>query len=122
MNNIEAIGENVNALRERKNIQFLQHIGGGWHISITSGFWCVDLRKFYEDFEQQAAKPSKQGIALRLCEWDALKAAVGKLHNDVPEIALVLPCFLGLDHLNQEGALQCRECNPYSNVPGYMHA
>jgi hypothetical protein len=69
---IDVVDENVKDLRERKNVDYSNHIGGGWHVSVTTGVWCVDLRKFYQDLGSGQLKPIKIGIALRLHEWATL--------------------------------------------------
>ena len=33
-------------VRDRKNVTYRNHYGGGWYVSVTSGFNCIDLRKF----------------------------------------------------------------------------
>jgi hypothetical protein len=112
----DSIDENVNGIRERKNIVYSNHIGGGWHVSVTTGIWCVDIRKFYQDFASGQLKPTKTGIALRLHEWATLKDAVANLHTLYPDLATTIPCYLALDHADMEVMLQCRECSPYLNI------
>jgi hypothetical protein len=119
---IDTIDENVKGIRERKNIAYSNHIGGGWHVSVSTGIWCVDLRKFYEDLATGQPKPSKTGIALRLHEWGTLKDAVTNLHNLFPDLASAIPCYLALDHANLEAMLLCNECSPYLNIPSSLVA
>ena len=36
----------VNQLKEKKDyVKYIAHIGGGWYVSVTTGFWCVDIRR-----------------------------------------------------------------------------
>jgi hypothetical protein len=114
---IDTIEENVKGLREKKNIYYSNHIGGGWYVSVTCGIWCVDIRKFYENYGDLQPKPTKTGFALRLHEWETLRAVVPKLHIDFPELSSAIPCYLSLDHANLEGMLQCLECSPFMNIP-----
>jgi hypothetical protein len=109
----DTIDESVNGIRERKNVDYSNPIGGGWHVSVTTGIWCVDLRKFYQDLVSGQLKPSKTGIALRLHEWATLKDAVVNLHKLYPDLASAIPCYLSMDHTHPETMLQCNECNPY---------
>jgi hypothetical protein len=113
---IDVIDENVKELRERKNVDYLNHIGGGWYVSITTGIWCIDIRKFYEQHGQLQPKPTRIGIALRLHEWATFKDAVTKLHTDFPELAAMIPCYLNLDHAIVENVLQCPECSPFPTI------
>ena len=55
------------------------HYGGAWHVSLTKGFRCVDLPKFFIPTGQSMWKPTKTGIALPLNEWPTFKQAVEKL-------------------------------------------
>ena len=34
-------------LSQGEDVAYCTHYGGGWHVSLTKGFRCVDLRKFY---------------------------------------------------------------------------
>jgi len=34
-------------MRDSDNVSFEKPIGGGCYISITTGFYCVDIRKFF---------------------------------------------------------------------------
>ena len=52
---LDEIHSQVEKLVAGENIAY----GGGWCVSVTSGFNCVDLRQFYQPF-------GKTGIALRL--------------------------------------------------------
>jgi hypothetical protein len=51
-------------------------------------------------------------MALRLAEWDMFKKHIPTIQTHRPDIAAVVPCFLQGDHYNQEGAMNCCECNP----------
>jgi len=80
------------------------HYGGAWHVSLTKGLRCVDLRKFFIPMGQTLWKPTKTGIALRLNELPTFKQAVDKLHRDNPTVANFTPCFLIVDHTHHSRA------------------
>jgi len=86
------------------------YYGGAWHVSLTKGFRCVDLRKFFVPKDQNTWKPTKTGIALRLHEWSTFKQAAEKLRHDYPSVANFTLCFLNMDHST---SANCPECNPY---------
>jgi len=44
---INDIETNVEALHVNHPVSYKAHIGGGYYVSITSGFNCIDIRKFY---------------------------------------------------------------------------
>jgi hypothetical protein len=117
---IDDVDENVKCLRERKTVDYSNHIGGGWHVSVTTGIWCVDIRKFYEQPGQLQPKPTRTGLALRLHEWATLKDAVKNLHSIYPDLATTVPCYLNLDHAIIDNVLQCLECSPFPNILSSM--
>jgi Transcriptional Coactivator p15 (PC4) len=82
-------------------------------VSVTTGYWCVDIRKFFLPDGQQDPLPTKTGIALRLREWNELRHANESIRTAYPRLAETTPCFLREDHYGQTGALSCRECYPF---------
>ena len=87
-----------------ENIAYRCHYGGGWCVSVTSGFNCVDLRQFYQPFGKTESKPTKIGIAIRLSEWETFRNVVVNLvQRNHPTVANFTPCFLNEDHTTVEG-------------------
>ena len=109
---IGQVDEAVNNLLAKQYVQLNVHIGGKCYLSVTTGFACVDIRQYYYK-ASRGPSPSKNGIALRLPEWIALKEIVHQLHQKHPTLATAQPCTYQLDHQNMEGALSCMECHPY---------
>ena len=97
-------------------VAYCMHYGGAWHVSLTKGFRCIDLRKFYVPFGQTLWKPTKEGIALRLSEWPTFKEAVDKLHHDNPPITNFTPCIFNRDHATPELVAACPECTAYRST------
>jgi hypothetical protein len=89
------------------------HIGGSMYVSISDGFSCVDFRKFYMPKGSTEIKPTKEGLALRLGEWEQLVKLMDSINDEHPQLATALPCYYSDDHANQMGGLQCPECNPF---------
>jgi hypothetical protein len=87
------------------------HIGCGIHVCVSAGIKCVDLRRFYWNATLGQVKPTREGIALRLPEYEKLKEAIAKLHEKCPEAASAQPCLM--THIDQTDLQQCGECNPY---------
>jgi hypothetical protein len=107
------IDESVQQLVDKQqNVKLSVHVGGGWYVSVTSGFACVDIRLFY-NHPKFGERPTKTGIALRIKEWYALRDQLVQIHNDYPTLVTTLTCSDHPDHYNQEGAYACRECNPF---------
>jgi len=108
---IDEIETNVEALRVNHPVSCMIHIGGGYYVSITSGFNCIDIRKFYVSY---GPKPTRRGIALRLGEWTEIKKIINTINNKFPTLGTTLPCFYDEDHQDPLLALQCRECYLFS--------
>ena len=47
---IDNITTNLKAVVRDKNIKLSQHIGGGHYVSVTSGYQCVDFRKWFQPY------------------------------------------------------------------------
>ena len=112
---IHDVNDAVKTLREGGNVKYQEHIGGAHYISVTSGYKCVDIRKFYkpDDPKEGDIKPTRTGVALRLDEWATLCLLVDTIQAAFPPLALALPCYLGDDHNNQMGYFTCSECHPF---------
>jgi hypothetical protein len=95
-----------------EEVKLRLHVGASWYVSVTSGYRCVDVRRFYLA-QDGAIKPTKTGIALRLCEWSRMKEIVKDMKEKHPKVAESQPCWTQTDHFNQEGAMMCFECNPF---------
>jgi hypothetical protein len=102
----------VQKLSDGEDVQYTQHLGGNWYVSVTKGFPCVDFRKFWLPEGVDQAVPTRKGIALKIVEFKALLGALDDINEHIPELADVVPCSERDDHQNQLGALRCPECNP----------
>jgi hypothetical protein len=95
-----------------EEVKLRLHVGAARYVSVTSGYRCVDIRKYYLA-RDGAIKPTKTGIALRLFEWSRLKETVKEIKEKHPKVARAQPYWTRADHFNQEGAMMCVECNPF---------
>jgi len=111
---MDDIESGLKSLRAGDTIAYRQSIGGGYYVSITTNFYCIDIRRFFLPYGETDVKPTRQGIALRLREWDVMKKIIDAVNDAYPTLGTTLPCYLGDDHQNQLGALNCRECNPFT--------
>jgi len=96
-----------------REVKLWSHIGGGHYVSVTSGFRCVDFRKWFKPRDQKDPKPTRKGIALNLDQWVRMRKIIEAINNDHPVLAAALPCYMQDDHQNQMGAFECRECYPF---------
>jgi len=94
-------------------VTYKEPIGGGYYISITSGFWCIDIRKWFLPHGETDIKLTRSGLRLGLREWHVMKQIVESINSKYPTLDTTLPCYMSDDHLNQLDALQCRDCYPF---------
>ena len=73
----------------------------------------MDIRKFFIPHGETEIRATRQGLAVRIREWTKLKMIMGAIDDAHPTLATSVPCFHRDDHMNQLGALQCSECNPF---------
>jgi hypothetical protein len=65
----DEIDQNVAKLVDgQQEVKLQLHVGAGWYVSVTTGYRCVDIQKFYS-LTGVGIRPTKSGIALRLSEW-----------------------------------------------------
>jgi len=96
---IDDIEASVKSLRDDDPVSYKQSIGGAYYVSVTSGFYCIDIRKFYLPYGKATD----------------VRPRVRKIINSInPTLGTVLLCYLRNDHQKPIGALQCRECNPFT--------
>ena len=88
------------------------HIGGLVFVKAESGFPCIDIRQYWVPEGESVPKPTKKGISLCQEEWDSLVLCQKKLNEEFPFIKEIPTCLESEDHQNQEGMLNCPECNP----------
>jgi hypothetical protein len=106
---INQVEESLGQLLVKQHVAYNEHIGGGWYVSVSTGFTCVDIRKFYYH-PTLGLKPTKTGIALRIPEWYILKTIITEVQKKYPTLANENLCMLGADHFNHYA---CTECNPF---------
>ena len=113
----EEVAEEMDRVDQKlPNVNFRKHIGEYWYVSITSGFYCVDIRKFYR--QHGKLKPTKTGLALRFREWNLLLDQSAEIHAMRPDIAQTVACYNS--HDAYEAYKHCPECVEYgssSNLP-----
>lgn len=108
----ELIDESLQQIAAKQYVKYCTHVGGKWFVSVTTGYACVDIRQFYYH-TTQGHRPTRQGIALRLHEWSALKEVVQQMNAKYPVLTTTETCSSQPDHYNLEAALSCQECFPF---------
>ena len=69
---------------------------------------------FFQPYGQTDIKPTRSGLAFRIREWDVMKKIMEEINDKFSSLGTDLPCYLSEDHMNQLGALNCRECYPFA--------
>jgi hypothetical protein len=111
--NITEIDNAIVKLKNYEPVNERFEIGGNWAVKITGGISCVDIRRWYYEGQDQTPHPTRDGFSLRLAEWNMFKKHIATIQTHRADIAATVPCYLGEDHYNQDGAMNCCECNPY---------
>ena len=65
---LDEIDNQLYRLSQGEDVAYCNHYGGGWQVSLTKGFHCIDLRKWWLPIGETSCKPTTTGIALRLFE------------------------------------------------------
>ena len=82
---IANIAEQVQLSSVGITTNYIQHIGGTWHVSVDSKFPTEDIRRWYEDSRAGSSlKPTRVGIALIYSNWAKLKKAIVEVENEIP--------------------------------------
>jgi len=110
---INEIDRKVELLKANQPVDYLQHLGGKVHVTVSKYFRCVNIRRYFIPKNGSTIKPTRSGIALRLDKWEALTSKIEQLHDKLPELKAARPCYASDDHLNSQRYFGCRECNPY---------
>ena len=81
---------NVKSLRDGDPISYKQSIGGAY-VSVTSGFYCIDIRRFYLPYgETTDVRARRQGLALRMREWSEMRNIIDSINSAYPTLGLSL--------------------------------
>jgi len=110
---LDEIERKVELLKAKHPVDYSQHIGGGYYVTVMKDIKCVNIRRYWRPINLKKEVPTRTGIALRLGEWDTLLATIEQLHRKFPELKNASPCYASEDHANQMGFYRCTECNPF---------
>ena len=68
---IADIDNDVDEYKDKKVESFDYIVGGGIHVTASSGYPVVHIRWYYQDETMPFGSPTKKGVALRFDEWTA---------------------------------------------------
>lgn len=110
---VKDVDKCIRDYEDGKPINYMYHLGRNYHVSIKTGFPCVDIRSWFLPNNSENICATRKGIALTFLQWNKLKDAMSVVKEFLgTELDNVTYCEYSDDHQNQEGALRCRECNP----------
>ena len=107
------IDESVALLESQQYVKLFTHFGGGFYMSVTTGFRCVDIRRFYFDSEKDTNQATREEIALTLSQWSLFKKIVQQIEQDFPELSEIEHCT----HRELMELFNCKECYPLNILP-----
>ena len=76
---------------DHKDVNFTQHLGSNFYVSLSSPYWIVHIRQWFRN-EKNEHKPGK-GISLKIQEWRAVSKAL-KNSFDLSHMHDFLPCYV----------------------------
>jgi len=77
--------------RQTRLVAYCAHIGNRYHVSMTTGYGCIDIRRFYVPYRLacEYVRPTCSGLGLRLEEWAHLLDLVPTIHERHPELMAI---------------------------------
>jgi len=109
---IPSIDKAVQRAMTYKPTNFQQHIGGQWYVVVSESFQNVDIRRWFIRIGfDSILRPTTSGISLSFTEWNNLKYVADQIVEELPQFAVISPCW----HESQHAMVSCLECNPTPN-------
>jgi len=73
---------------QMRPVAYRAHIGELYYVSVTSGYGCVDIHRFYVPYglASENVCPTRNGIGLRLDEWAHLLELLPSIHEQHLEL------------------------------------
>jgi len=77
--------------RQTRPVAYLAHIGDLYYVSATSGYGCVDIRRFYVPYRlaSENMRPTRSGIGPCLDEWAHLLELLPTIREQHPELNVI---------------------------------
>ena len=89
----------------------------GFFVSVTDGFACVGIRKYFMLYGLSAPgleRPTRAGISLKLHDWcDMILIAISAIGQMFPSLACARACYEDASHRMDAGKVACSSCNPF---------
>jgi len=106
--------------RKTWEVCYRRHIADAFFVSVTDGFACIGIRKYFMPYGLSAPgleRPTKAGISLNLDEWrDMMLIAIPAIAQMFPSLACAQACYEDASHQTDAGKVACCSCNPFKFV------
>ena len=110
LHHVDEVRKSITLIRDDyPYVNLRVHYGLAWHLSVSYGFDCVDMRKFYIDKRTGRIRPTKDGLALRFPEWQDFVERVVPIMTTVLDLNDIVGCL----HVETDEFAACKECNPF---------
>ncbi len=101
----------IDQIRRSEPTFYRRHLGGNWFVTMETGYNTLDIRKFWRPDNETSIRATRKGVSLTFNQFEELKNGLQILDTFVPELNLVIPCYLSSQHLRD----LCKECSPNNN-------
>jgi len=106
--------------RKTREVCYRRHIGDCFFVSVTDGFSCIGIRKYFMTYGLSTPglkRPTKAGISLNLDEWrDMMLIAIPAIAQIFPALACAQACYEAPSHQTDAGKVACCSCNLFKFV------
>ncbi|XP_060083623.1 uncharacterized protein LOC132562864 [Ylistrum balloti] len=108
------VDEAIKKYNGGEHVDEMIHLGRNNYVSLKTGYARVNIRRwFMPDLDKSELKATRAGVALTFEQWERLKLTMLVMPDFIGDILDNTElCVMRGDHQNQEGMMQCFDCNP----------
>ncbi len=106
LQHIDEIDKQVWRIKNDLDTNYLQHIGGKWHVSLGNKYRCVSIRRWFKN-EKNVKTPTREGISLRFYEWYRFKENLEHMARELPDVFSTKPCYA--THAPEDWCYECKD-------------
>lgn len=96
------------------------HLGSGYYAKTSTNTSEVEICKY--DYDTQIGVLMlnyQERITLEKSQFEAFISLIQEIENVIPELSILIPCYLQEDHQKPGGHLTCPECTPVNSYNSY---
>ena len=79
---LSEIDQSLELLENNQYVKYRKHLGEEYYLSVTSGFSCVDIRKFFSLSTKKRTYPTKHGVAIYSKYWPKAKEIIMQISQE----------------------------------------